>query len=106
MRSRLRSTPKHLAAKLLAIRHRLEMSQSQLAELLDVDKDTRVSEYETGVREPALFILLRYAKVAGVSLAVLVNDAVELKFCRNWTPPNKYELRDGGLTPNEESLSG
>ena len=38
----------------------------------------RVSEYERGVREPDLIILLRYAKLAGVRMAMLVDDEMEL----------------------------
>ena len=38
----------------------------------------RISEYETGRREPSLSMLLAYARVAGVHLEDIVNDQVEL----------------------------
>ena len=44
-----RKKPKRLAEKLLAIRQRLGVSQSQLAKLLEFDKGAaRISEYEHG----------------------------------------------------------
>ena len=85
-----RKKSESLPAKLLAIRHRLEVSQSQMAALLELENGTpRVSEYEAGKREPDLLILLRYAKLAGVNMDVLANDNIELKFPINWKPP-KY----------------
>ena len=38
----------------------------------------RISEYETDRREPSLFMLLAYARVAGVHLEDIVNDNLEL----------------------------
>jgi hypothetical protein len=38
----------------------------------------RVSEYELGKREPALWILLAYARVAGIHLEYLVDDNLAL----------------------------
>lgn len=38
----------------------------------------RVSEYETGLREPNLLVLLSYSRIAGVSMDTPVNDKVEL----------------------------
>jgi transcriptional regulator with XRE-family HTH domain len=50
-----RKKPKRLGEKLLAIRFKLEVSQSQLAKLLEFDKGVaRISEYERGNREPDL----------------------------------------------------
>ncbi len=71
--------PKLLAAKLLAIREQIDASQSQFAKLLNFDKDAaRICEYENGVREPSLLTLLRYSKLARVSINVLVDDGLEL----------------------------
>jgi transcriptional regulator with XRE-family HTH domain len=76
-----RAKTKHLARKLLAIREQLGVSQSQLVRLLDTDKrNARISEYERGTREPDLNILLKYAKLARVSLDRLADDTRELKF--------------------------
>jgi transcriptional regulator with XRE-family HTH domain len=90
-----RDRPKHLAAKLLAIRHKLGVSQSQLTKLLDFDQGSaRISAYENGVREPDLLLLFRYAQLARVKMDVLINDKVELKFPKNWKPPKREDLED------------
>jgi transcriptional regulator with XRE-family HTH domain len=79
MGQRPRPRPRHLAAKLLAIRQKLGASQSQMAKLLEFKVSySRVSEYESGVREPNLLVLLSYARIAGVSMDILVNDRLEL----------------------------
>ena len=68
MGTKPRAKPKYLAAKLLAIRQKLGVSQSQLAKLLSLDKGVaRISDYEHGIREPDLIVLLNYAKLARVS---------------------------------------
>jgi transcriptional regulator with XRE-family HTH domain len=85
---RSRARPKLLPAKLLAIRLKLGISQSQLARLLDFNKGTaRISEYEHGIREPDLIVLLNYAKLARISMDVLANDNLELKFPKRWKRP-------------------
>ena len=85
-----RGKPKRLAEKLLAVRRKLGASQSQLAKLLDFGKGTaRFSEYEHGTREPDLITLLKYAKLAHISINVLVDDDVELRFPKNWKPPKR-----------------
>jgi transcriptional regulator with XRE-family HTH domain len=78
MGTRPRLKPEYLSAKLLAIRERLEFSQSKMARRLDVDSCARISEYEHGTREPNLMVLLRYSKVARVHMETLVNDLVTL----------------------------
>jgi transcriptional regulator with XRE-family HTH domain len=94
-----RRKPKRLAEKLLAIRFKLEVSQTRMATLLEFDKGSaRISEYEHGNREPDLVTLLNYAKLARVSIDVLVDDARELKFRKNWKPPKRkghsWQLRE------------
>lgn len=37
-----------------------------------------ISEFENGKRKPSLLVLLAYAKLAGVSTDVLIDDALEL----------------------------
>ena len=91
--SRSLKGPKHLPGKLLTIRHRLEASPSQMATLLDhAVSNQEVGEYEAGISEPDWLILLRYAKLARISMDVLIDDRLELTFPRNWEPPNKYEF--------------
>jgi transcriptional regulator with XRE-family HTH domain len=51
MGQRLRDKPKELAAKLLAIRRKLELSQAQMAERIGLDvSPAHISEYESGSR--------------------------------------------------------
>ena len=74
-----RAKPQHLAAKLLAIRQRLGLSQSELIARLKCDLSTaRISEYESGARVPSLLTLLSYSKVGRVRLEVLIDDARSL----------------------------
>ena len=77
-----RPRPKRLAAKLRQIRLRLGLTQQQVAEhLSDVDSPRQaghVSEYERGVREPSLLVLLAVARLASVPMEVLVDDQLDL----------------------------
>ena len=87
---RARRKPKRLAEKLLAIRFKLEVSQSQLAKLLEFDKGVaRISEYERGIREPDLMTLLKYSELARVSINVLADDSRELTFPESWKRPKQ-----------------
>ena len=93
MGQKRRRKPKRLSEKLLAVRQKLGVSQSQLAKLLGFDKGAaRISEFEHGNREPDLFVLLNYAKLARVSLDVLANDNLELKFRKNWKRPRNAKM--------------
>ncbi|MGH9823830.1 MAG: helix-turn-helix domain-containing protein [Blastocatellia bacterium] len=73
--------PKRLAGKLLQIRESLGLSQNGLIEHLGLTgqlSQGKISEYETGRREPSLLVLLRYARTAGVPMDDLVDDEVDL----------------------------
>jgi transcriptional regulator with XRE-family HTH domain len=79
MGTRARKKPRHLAKKLLAIRQHLGLSQSQIAKRLGFRTSyARVSEYESGTREPNLMVLLRYSEIANVHMEALVNDRIDL----------------------------
>jgi len=79
MGTRPRQRPERLAVKLLTIRQQLGLSQSELIFRLQVDlQPARISEYESGVREPPLGLLLRYARLAKVCVCVLIDDGLEL----------------------------
>jgi transcriptional regulator with XRE-family HTH domain len=84
MGSASRIKPELLAAKLLAIRNKLDLSQTGMADSLSCKKikikRTDVTRYETGIREPALHILLRYSRLAGVTVEMLIDDEIELSF--------------------------
>lgn len=70
-----------LAEKLRAIREGLGLSQTQMLKRLEHEKTMhygRISEYESGKREPTLMTLLQYARVAGVHLEDIVDDELDL----------------------------
>ena len=73
--------PKNLAGKLLQIRKALGLSQSQMLRRLGVEHSfsaARISEYETGAREPSLWVLLAYGRVARVHVETLIDDDATL----------------------------
>ena len=75
-----RPRPDRLTEKLLQIRTLLGLSQNGMLEKLGMAEDrlrTSISYYEVG-GEPPLPILLRYARLAGVCLEVLVDDELDL----------------------------
>jgi transcriptional regulator with XRE-family HTH domain len=73
-----RPVPKKLAKKLGQIRADLGLSQTQMVKALNYKasalRPAMISQYETGRREPPLMLLLAYAKLAGVSTDVLIDD--------------------------------
>ena len=74
-----RNKPVKLRHKLLAIRKRLGMSQTQMARALELKVHySAVSNFEHGTREPDLLILLRYTRLAGVPMETLVDDELNL----------------------------
>lgn len=76
-----RPRPRRLAEKLQQIRNALGLSQPEMLKRLGLEESmqyARISEYETGVREPTLMTLLQYARVAGVHMEALVDDALAL----------------------------
>jgi transcriptional regulator with XRE-family HTH domain len=79
MGAHARPRPKHLGAKLLAIRRKLGASQSEMEMLLDFQVNTaRISEYEHDKREPNLLVLLSYARLAKLSVEQLIDDDLDL----------------------------
>ena len=76
-----RDRPRRLSAKLLRIRQSLDLTQEQMLVALSLDKKvfaSAVSGYELGTREPSLPVVLRYARLAGVIMDVLVDDELDL----------------------------
>jgi transcriptional regulator with XRE-family HTH domain len=70
-----------LAEKLLAIKDALGLSQGELVRRLgaeDLIDAKHVSKFELGEREPSLLVLLRYARLAAVTIDVLVDDGLDL----------------------------
>jgi len=77
--ARLRS--KRLGEKLRQIRDALGLSQTEMLRRLGFEDDiwyTQISSYELGRREPPLIIVLKYARVAGVSTDILIDDEMDL----------------------------
>ena len=74
-----RSKPQRLAAKLLEIRQHLGVSQGKMARLFDPKvADHRLSEFESGRREPNLMLILQYARLAKVPVENLIDDNLDL----------------------------
>jgi transcriptional regulator with XRE-family HTH domain len=76
-----RIKPKRLAGKLWRIRLALGLSQSDMVRRLGYEGRIayhRISNYELGTGEPPLPVLLEYARLAGVSTDVLIDDELNL----------------------------
>jgi transcriptional regulator with XRE-family HTH domain len=74
-----RPRPVRLSEKLLSVRERLGLSQTQMARALGLEVNySAISNYEHGTREPSLRVLLKYARLAGVTMDVLVDDDLDL----------------------------
>lgn len=76
-----RQKPERLAEKLLQIRLALGLSQDGMLERLELAEDfsrSRISAYELGNREPPLPVLLRYARLVGISTDLLIDDELDL----------------------------
>lgn len=82
MGSARRPQPKRLAAKLTQIRAALGLTQEQMVEHLDYTESplytSYISGFETGEREPSLTLLLAYARCAGISTDMLIDDNLDL----------------------------
>jgi transcriptional regulator with XRE-family HTH domain len=75
-----RPRPKRLPEKLLQIRLSLGLSQGEMLRRLELDhlNRTTVSAYEVGTSEPPLPVLLKYARLVGISTDVLIDDELDL----------------------------
>ena len=80
-----RARPKKLHLKLRRIRRVLELNHDEMAKKLverGADRTIRssyVADFESGRREPSLLALLAYARLAGVSTDVLIDDGSKLE---------------------------
>lgn len=85
-----RPQPKKLAAKLRKIRTSLGLTQQEMVQELKSQKGGlkiypgNISRFEQGLREPPLLVLLGYARLARVTMDVLVDDDLELS--KRFTP--------------------
>jgi transcriptional regulator with XRE-family HTH domain len=81
MGKRSRPKPWRLAEKLLQIRLAYDLSQNGMIRRLGLTDElvqADISSFELGTREPALPYLLRYARTAGVTVDVLIDDDIDL----------------------------
>lgn len=92
MGTRTRPKPARLAEKLRQIRSSLGISQNELVNYLGLQgviAYNKISNYEQDNREPALPILLRYARAAGVCVDVLIDDELDLPKNLPGTPAHR-----------------
>jgi transcriptional regulator with XRE-family HTH domain len=76
-----RPKPERLAEKLRQVRVSLGLSQTEMLKRLgaeDLIAYHRISEFESGKREPTLLVLLQYARTAGIPTEVLIDDDLDL----------------------------
>ena len=76
-----RERPARLPDKLLQIRTALGLSQEGMIKrlgLTDRLSQFTISNFEHGAREPSLIVILKYARVAGVAVEVLIDDELDL----------------------------
>lgn len=78
-----RQIPKHLGKKLKQIRENLGIkTYDEMIARLNVEESSlyraSIHRFENGEREPSLIVLLRYARLAGISVDVLIDDELDL----------------------------
>ncbi len=80
MGSAARPKPKRLSEKLAKIREALGHSQTEMLMAVGLKDQARsvISGYEIGRREPPLPVLLKYARLAGVIVDLLIDDDLDL----------------------------
>jgi transcriptional regulator with XRE-family HTH domain len=90
-----RPRPVRLGFKLAYIRDALGLTLEQMVKRLNYTVSpiypSNISEFESNKREPPLMVLLAYARCAGISTDVLIDDGLELpeKLDRSATPAPK-----------------
>lgn len=87
-----RRKQRRLGAKLREIRETFKLSQNEILWRLGLDEEftrTNISNYEQDHREPPLYVLLQYARLAGVCLDAIVDDDVDLPKRLPTTPKHR-----------------
>jgi len=83
MGKRERQKPARLAEKLQAIRLSLHLSQSELVTALGLTEElgrNHIANFESGFREPNLIALLKYARLAQITVDDLIDDEIEVQW--------------------------
>ena len=73
--------PFELSKKLRLIRETLSLSQNGMIQLMGLStklSQAEISAFERGIRVPPPFILLQYARCAGICADVLIDDNLRL----------------------------
>jgi len=77
-----RPAPKEVVRKLTQIRKNLGLSQTGIVKPLKHKSSplraSQISNFEQGKREPPLMLLLAYARLAGISTDVLIDDNLDI----------------------------
>lgn len=76
-----RRAPKKLAKKLRLIRLRAGLSQTEMVKALKYSgplRSSQISQFENGIREPDLMLLLAYARLGKVSVERLIDDKLSI----------------------------
>jgi transcriptional regulator with XRE-family HTH domain len=97
-----RRRPRRLAEKLLEVRKAFGDSQNGLIRRLGLDDElsqSDISAFERGTREPPLYVLLKYSKLARIWVNALIDDAQDLP---EKIPMSKMQegVRRGAVTVN------
>lgn len=77
MGKRERQKPALLAAKLKAVRLALDLSQTEMVTQLGLEEAlgrNHLANFESGFREPNLIVLLKYARLARITVDELIDD--------------------------------
>jgi len=88
--------PRRIGKKLREIRLMLRLSQDGIVERMGLKgelKRTSVSNFERKRRVPSLLVLLRYARLAGVCMEVLVDDELDLPQKLASTVPHDHSAK-------------
>lgn len=78
-----RPVPRLLAGKLKRIRVEMGIGQAEMARRLarapSPPDGAMISRYERGEREPNLFVILAYARLADIPVDLLLDDALAVR---------------------------
>jgi transcriptional regulator with XRE-family HTH domain len=91
-----RRKQRRLGTKLRQIRRKLKLSQSDIVWEMGLSEEltrNNVSNFEKGTREPSLYVLLRYARLAGLCLDSIVDDQLNLPKELPTTPSHNVIVR-------------
>jgi len=103
MKRTVRTKPARLAQKLKQVRQQLGLSQNELLDRLGFGQHlfrSNISQYERGDRVPSPVVLLHYARLAKVDLAVLIDDGLELPDQLPSAPTKKGKRGSGSPKKN------